>query len=262
MNFQLEGKKKFIATVTAIVASGLALFLTPSQVAPLTQTLAVLSPLVLGFIYDLLQAKHDDKKEQVKVEVEKAKVEVEKTKRMDSGKGLQIVVDEVVELQQDLDSLKQEAYYEPFDAEAFGKNLETRAAKTSGVVNPATILYAAESKGKITKCYDLDNALLYWDMLCTKTEDAFSFIFGYPYSEAEKHLADDKTCPYYSVDNMARQKGIEYWAMLRNYRWHYEKVADLEALVESDIDWGAKLSKQNQTLFGLGALAGELLGGK
>ena len=242
----LEGKKKFIATITAIIASGLALFFTPEQVAPMTQTLAVLAPLALGFIYDFLQQRHDVKKEQVKIEVAK-------TNQIATGNA-------VLELQEDVFPLVEEAYFEPFDMETFDKKLEARAANTYLEITPITVFFAAQDKGKATKCRHIDQALSYWDFLLDKSMKAFEFIYGFRYDEAGKHLADDnKDCPYYSVDNMARQKGIHFWNMLRTVRRTIKKHSELEELSDTNIPWQSKLAPSDQTLFGLGNLSYELL---
>jgi len=143
--------------------------------------------------------------------------------------------------------------------EAFAMKLEGRSAKTYLEVTPATLYFASLDKGKATKCAHLDQALAYWDFLVTRVRNAFSQMYGFPYEEAENHLNDDKSCPYYSVENMARQKGIHFWNMLRQVRWISRKQQELENLALTDIDWKAKLNPVDHTLYGLGNLAGELL---
>jgi len=242
----IEGKKKWTAALIAI-AGTLALQFAPEQEATITQAMQNLAPLLIGGIYILAQWKHDNQKEQVKIEQAKA-----------SQSTTQAVA--ITELRDDLAPLIDEAYYDPFDAEAFERKLKARAASTYLEVNPITIFLAAQDKGKANKCRHIDQALAYWQLLVDKSMEAFEHMFGFPYREADKHLADAKTgCPYYSVDNMARQKGIHFWNMLRTVRKTIRKQNELEVLAATNIPWPGKLAPYDQTLYGLGSLAGELL---
>jgi len=203
--------------------------------------------LLIGGIYILAQWKHDNQKEQVKIEQAKA-----------SQNTTQAAA--ITELIDNLDPLIDEAYYDPFDAETFERKLEARAAGTYLEVNPITIFFATQDKGRATKCRHIDQALAYWQLHVDKSMKAFEHMFGFPYREADKHLADaDPGCPYYSVDNMARQKGIHFWNMLRTVRKTIRKQNELEELATTSIPWTEKLAPYDQTLFGLGNLAGELL---
>jgi len=240
----IEGKKKWTAALIAIAATVVAQF-APEQGDTIMGAVESLAPLLIGAIYIIAQWAHDEKKEQVKIEAEK-------TRQVATGNA-------VLELQGDVYSLVEEAYYEPFDMEAFDKKLEARAANTYLEVNPITVFFAAQDKGKATRCQHIEQALSYWDFLVDKSMKAFEHMFGFRYDEADKHLADDKTCPYYSVDNMARQKGIHFWNMLRTVRRVIKKQSELEELAETDIPWQSKLAPSDQTLFGLGNLAYELL---
>ena len=47
--------------------------------------------------------------------------------------------------------------------------------------------------------------------------------------------------------------------MLRQVRWVTRKQQDLEGLADTEVDWKAKLAPPQQTLYGLGTLAGELM---
>jgi len=188
----------------------------------------------------------------------KVDVEREKTKQVEATK-VTAEANKVIQEAEILKPLAEESYFEPFDQEAFAKKLEGRAAKTYLEVTPATLYFASLDKGKATKCAHLDQALAYWDFLVTRVRNAFSQMYGFPYEEAENHLNDDKSCPYYSVENMARQKGIHFWNMLRQVRWISRKQQELENLALTDIDWKAKLNPVDHTLYGLGNLAGELL---
>jgi len=242
----IEGKKKWTAALIAIAATMAAQF-APEQEATITQAVKDLAPLFIGGIYILAQWKHDNQKEQVKIEQAKA------------GQSTTQAV-AITELQEDIAPLLEETYFDPFDAEAFEQKLKARAASTYLEVNPITVFFAAQDKGRATKCRHVDQALAYWQLLMDKSMKAFEHMFGFPYREADKHLADDDPkCPYYSVDNMARQKGIHFWNMLRTVRKTIRKQNELEILAVTNIPWTEKLAPYDRTLYGLGSLAGELL---
>ena len=241
---KLDGKKKYTAALIAIAGTVVAQF-APEQGDTIMEAVQSFAPLLVGGIYIVAQWAHDEKKEQVKIEHEK-------TNQVSAGNA-------VLELQEDIYPLVEEAYFEPFDMEAFEKKLEARAANTYLEVNPITVFFAAQDKGKATKCRHIDQALAYWDFLLDKSMKAFEHMYSFRYDEADKHLADNKTCPYYSVDNMARQKGIHYWNMLRTLRQTIRKHSELDQLAYIDIPWQSKLSPHDQTLFGLGNLAYELM---
>jgi len=189
----------------------------------------------------------------------KLDVEREKTKQVEATK-VTAEATRTIQEAEILAPLAEESYFDPFDQEAFSKKLQARAAKTYLEVTPTTLYFASLDKGKVTKCAHLDQALAYWDFLVMQVRAAFTHIYGFPYEEADTHLADhNKQCPYYSVENMARQKGIHFWNMLRQVRWISRKQQDLESLALTDIDWQAKLNPTDHTLHGVGMLAGELL---
>ena len=243
----LDGKKKWTAALIAITGTVVAQF-APEQESAVMDVIQTMAPMLIGGIYIIAQWWHDDKKEGVKVEHEKTKQVEAKSMRSQE------------EVMQAIQPVLDDIYFEPFDPQAFASKLDTRAARQYLEINPITTYFAAQDKGKITPCHHLDQALSYWDFLATKSREAFEHMFGFPFQDAEQHLADDNPdCPYYSVDNMARQKGIHNWTMLRNVRWTSQKLADLEALADTDIDWQAKLGQQNHTLYAVGSLAKELL---
>lgn len=105
-----------------------------------------------------------------------------------------------------------------FDAEAFDSLVEAKAKETYLEANDMTRYFAAQALGDATKFQSQYQQMQYRDYMEDKALKAFQAKFGFPYAEADKHLADDKSCPYYSVDNMARQKGIDFWYMLRMVR--------------------------------------------
>ena len=114
-----------------------------------------------------------------------------------------------------------------FNAEEFDKLVEEKAKRDYLEANDITRYFAAQDLGNNTKYSGLYHQLASQDYLVAKAFKAFAAKFGYPYQEAEKHLADDGKCPYYSVDNMARQKGIDFWFMLRMVRQTITRAQEL-----------------------------------
>jgi len=241
----LEGKKKFIATVTAIVASGLALFLTPEQVEPVTQLFAVVSPLVLGLIYDLLQGKHDIKKEEVKIEQEKS-FQTEKATTPPAP------------IEQPDPVIMADTWSLPEPSE-LDRRASVLAAANYFESNPMTDFFNASIVLKNIECTSIEQALVAWGWYEDKAEAAFKEKFGFFLNEAEEHLADDRSCPYYSVDNMARQKSIHHWAMLRKVRKVKNSIEELEDLDELQIDWSSGLAPRDRNLFTVGNYAKYLI---
>lgn len=132
-------------------------------------------------------------------------------------------------------------------------------------VNPCTIFYEARDKGTVTKVGHISQALDYWHYLVGLAGEAFHYIWGCSLDEAIEHAAEPgcPTCPTCEagtdIDSKARRAGMAYYAMLLDLRRTLEKQQDLYQLAQSGIDWKPKLALQQQTLYYLGALAGEIL---
>jgi len=239
----IDGKKKWTAALIAIAGTVVAQF-APEQESAIMETVQTMAPMLIGGIYIIMQWAHDDKKETVKVEHEKT-----------------VQVQAQAQAQAQLKTLDPELAEEtppaPFDPAAFDESVEQRAPEVYLDANDMTRFFAARDIGRSIRCTYLNKAVDYWLYLLDKAHKAFICKFGFPYNDAENHLGDDKSCPYYSVENMARQRGIDYYAMLRELRWAERKVNDIEELYESDIDWYAKLERP--TLFSVGQLARQLL---
>ena len=104
---------------------------------------------------------------------------------------------------------------QPFDVEEFDKSVEEKAKENYLEANDITRYFAAQDRFNSSQWADEYHFKAAQDYLVKKAQAAFQFKFGYPYAEADKHLDDDKKCPYYSVANMARQMGPDFWFMLR-----------------------------------------------
>ncbi len=238
---KLDGKKKYTAAIIAIAGTVVAQF-APEQESAIMETVQTMAPMLIGAIYILAQLRHDDKKEAVKVEHEKT---------------IQVQAQAQAQLKAPDPELAESLSPTPFDPTAFDEKVESRAPEVYLAANDMTRFFAARDIGRTAPCSYLNKAVDYWLYLLDKAHKAFICKFGFPYNDAENHLGDDKSCPYYSVENMARQRGIDYYAMLRELRWAERKVNDIEELYQADIDWYAKLERP--TLFSVGQLARQLL---
>jgi len=132
-------------------------------------------------------------------------------------------------------------------------------------VNPCTIFYEARDKGAVTKASHISQAIDYWHYLVGLAGEAFQYIWGYSLDEAIEHAAEpgcptcDTCVAGTDIDSKARRAGMSYYAVLLDLRRTLEKQQDLYQLAQSGIDWKPKLALQQQTLYSLGALAGEIL---
>jgi len=148
---------------------------------------------------------------------------------------------------------------EPFNPTEFSNDLDDRARRTYLEVNAITRFFAARDKGLQTPCADIQQAVDYTGYLLDLAHKAFEEKFGFSFMESDQHLADDKTCPYYSLDNMARQKGIDFWNMLLQLRKVMVDYASVCRLQDSGLDFKASLPQNYQTLYYVMTLSAEML---
>ena len=243
---KIEGHKKWTATLAGLATSIIGLLvtsgvLTEESASTVTQLVVFLAPLLGAGLYDVLQGAQDLQKE--------------KTKQVIAvNGGLKEKKEEVAPFE-----IKPFADEPPaFDTDSFDSLQADRAKRIYTVDNPATQFYSAESLGAQTNATHIETAIDFWIYLKDKSYAAFEWLFGFPYDKAQEHLKDNKTCPYYSVENMARQRGIQYWRMLLDVRRVEKILTNIIDLSESGIDWKASLA--SPTLYSIGSLAGQLLG--
>ncbi len=115
-----------------------------------------------------------------------------------------------------------------FDTIKFAQEVEELAKSTYLEANDINRFFAASDHGRIVEWDSEYDQNLYNDYLVNMALKAFQAKFGFPLAEAEQHLADDAGkpggCAYYSVDNMARQKGIDFWNLLLMVRSTIDKA--------------------------------------
>ena len=243
----LSGKKKIGAFLVTMATVLINTFIADPAAAEsisalVAQYLPALMALLCGGGYLAVEGTLDVKREDVKEEQEKTK-QVEIVRETEAAKAV--------------NGNESIPIYDLPDFDLLDKRTEAKAKTVYFEDNPCTRLYAARSVGDAIQCTHIDQVLLYWDWLQKKAESAFSWLFGFPYAEAEAHLADNKSCPYYSVENMARQTSIHHWRMLLDLRETYRKIKELETVAELNLDWRRL---PTHTLFNVGDSAHLLLG--
>ena len=116
----------------------------------------------------------------------------------------------------------------PFDKEAFAKEVESSVNGMYGESNPATLFFTAEAKlrnvWKFNNSQSLKEA---WQFIFKLVGDAFIWKWGTDYDNAILYLNDSQGCPscattkgctYPDIDFKARQLGMDYYFILREYR--------------------------------------------
>lgn len=103
----------------------------------------------------------------------------------------------------------------PFDITEFEDKVKDRALNVYGVENEITKFFAAtDMLGPLPlDPGDYKTAILF-EAVAHHGLKAYEEKFGFDYADSGAHLKDNKKCEYYSVANMARQKGIDFWSML------------------------------------------------
>jgi hypothetical protein len=224
----LEGKKKFIATVTAVVAAVVGALATQGVIGQgtsetATQLLAIAGPLILGFLYDLIQGWHDGKKEQVKIETAKAEAQ----------KQITLPLVQYVE----------EKLAQPFDPQSFDQKVKQYASSWYGEVNNFTELYSAQALGRQRRIEDIDQAVDYWAYLYNKGNEAFRQKFGFDFSERNDKSnlktvnKQGQLCTFPDIRTMASFSGADYIAILREMEKIEESRKNLDKVKEGRLDW-------------------------
>lgn len=224
---KIDGKKKFTATMVSIAASLVGLFFTPESAAPITQTIAVAGPLILGFLYDWFQSRQDIKTKEA--EIKQAEVSLVKAQNEIPQPTPQPPPPPAVPVI-------------PFDPETFHTDVLEEVQKRYTEVNPATIFYLSRDKGMIAPCSDISQAQDYWDYLLALATQADEWLLELSKSEG-----------------LCSKQSPAYYAMRRDYQRVVRKRNDLETVVVRGVPWQLKLGSQHQTLYYLGELSEELL---
>jgi hypothetical protein len=237
----LDGKKKYSAFIITVLAAVIPLLI---QEPEAQQTFMDMVPSVAaaaaGIFYILTQGKIDAEKEKAKTAEAQANVVL-------NGTAAQPVsVTAAPEAQQSQETPATQATLDvvPFDPKAFHESVMATVKETYTEVNPCTIFYKARDKGAVTDCQHISQAVDYWNYLVDLAVDAKDWIK----EQTEKNKNECGRSP-------------EYYVFNRDFNTTIRAANGLSELAGSKIDWRAKLAPFNRTLYGVGALAEQLLEG-
>lgn len=250
INKFLAGKKKYSVFITTLLVAALEMFITdPEAQKELMDFVPMLAMMLSGITYLLVEGIRD----------------IQREKNLSSPGTPATAPDSAVAPPQFPDTTQgspppqnpqnftpQALVWQPLDMNDIEARVEHLAKDHYLEANEFTRLYAAESLGRHIPCVHIDQALQYWDYLVNLAHKAFEAKFGFPFQDADKHLADDKSCPYYSIDNMARQRGIDYWRMLLDLRRIQRHAEALTKVAANDFQWQQVVPQQDHNVYYLG----------
>jgi hypothetical protein len=235
----LDGKKKYSAFIITVLAAVIPLLI---QEPEAQQTFMDMVPSVAaaaaGIFYILTQGKIDAEKEKVKT------AEAQVNMVLNGAAAQPVSSTAAPETQQTQATPETPATLDvvPFDPKAFHESVMATVKETYTEVNPCTIFYKARDKGAVTDCQHISQATDYWSYLVDLAVDARDWIK----EQTEKTKGECGRSP-------------EYYVFNRDFNSTIRAANSLSELAGSKIDWKAKLAPFNRTLYGAGALAGQLL---
>jgi len=225
----LDGKKKYSAFIITVLATVVPLFIRePEAQQTFMDMVPSIAAAAAGIFYILTQGK---------IDAEKGKAQAAEAQSNIVANGASLPPPSAVSTQPIPDVA-------PFDPKAFHESVMATVKETYTEVNPCTIFYKARDKGSVTDCQHISQAVDYWSYLVDLAVDARDWI-----KEAtEKKKGECGRSP-------------EYYVFNRDFNTTIRAANELSELAGSGIDWKAKLAVFNRTLYGVGALAGQLLEG-
>jgi hypothetical protein len=231
----MDGKKKYSAFIITVLAAVIPLLI---QEPEAQQTFMDMVPSVAaaaaGIFYILTQGKIDAEKEKAKTAETQSNI-VLNTAAQPLPAAPTAETQGTQEIPAAVDAV-------PFDPKAFHESVMATVKETYTEINPCTIFYKARDKGAVTDCQHLSQALDYWNYLVDLAVDARDWIK----EQTEKSKGDCGRSP-------------EYYVFNRDFNTTMRAANSLSELAGSGIDWKARLAPFNRTLYGVGALAGQLL---
>jgi hypothetical protein len=234
----LDGKKKYSAFIITVLATVIPLFVPePEAQKTVMDMVPSLAAAAAGIFYILTQGKIDAEKEKAKV--------AEVTSAIVSNSGPPRPEPEPSTQEAQETPLTQATQETPvaFEPKSFHESVMAAVKETYTEVNPCTIFYKARDKGSVTDCQHISQAVDYWNYLVDLAVDAKDWIK----EQTEQKKGECGRSP-------------EYYVFNRDFNATIRAANSLSELAGSKIDWKAKLAPFNRTLYGVGALAGQLLG--
>jgi hypothetical protein len=227
----LDGKKKYSAFIITILATIIPLFVQePEAQKTFMDMVPSLAAAAAGVFYILTQGKIDAQKEKAKsTQAEAAMV----TNNAPSPSAQET---------QQTPATQETPGTSVFDPKAFHESVIATVKETYTEVNPCTIFYKARDKGAVTDCQHISQAVDYWNYLVDLAVDAKDWIK----EQTEKQKGECGRSP-------------EYYVFNRDFNATIRAANSLSELSGSKTDWKSRLAPFNRTLYGVGALAAQLL---
>lgn len=255
INKFLSGKKKYSVFITTLLVAALEMFVTdPEAQKELMDFIPMLAMMLSGITYLVVEGIRDIQREKNQARLSPG-MPAAAPDAAAAPPQFPHNTQPSPQPQNPQNSPPQPVVWQPLDMSDIEARVEHLARDHYLESNEFTRLYAAESVGRHIPCVHIDQALQYWDYLVSLAHKAFEAKFGFPYQEADKHLADDKSCPYYSIDNMARQRGIDFWRMLLDLRRILRNAEALNKVAANDFQWQAVVPQQYHNVYSLGSCA-------
>jgi hypothetical protein len=232
----LDGKKKYSAFIITVLAAVIPLLVQePEAQQTFMDMVPSLAAAAAGIFYIMTQGKIDAEKEKNKTTDAQANNAL-------SGTAAQPI--SAAAVPETLQTQEAQAIIDvvPFDPKAFHETVMATVKETYTEINPCTIFYKARDKGAVTDCQHLSQAVDYWNYLVDLAVDAKDWIK----EQTEKTKGECGRSP-------------EYYVFNRDFNTTVRAANSLSELAGSRIDWKARLAPFNRTLYGVGALAEQLL---
>lgn len=232
----LDGKKKYSALIITLAAAVIPILVQdPEAQKTVLDLVPSLAAVITGVFYIITQGKIDDDK--VKAQAANGQAA--------TVQAAQATAEQAAKVAETVTSAIQTPPAEPeveFDVKSFHQTVLDTVKSIYTEENPATIFYRARDLGDSTICRSLKQAKQYWDYLIS---------LGYSADEWFKEMD-------------AKKKGqcgrsIEYAIWLQGFQTVLHQQADLLQLMNTGIDWKAKLTPTNCTLIHVAAQAREML---
>ena len=229
----LDGKKKYSAFIITVLATMVPLFVQePEAQKTILDMVPSVAAALAGVFYIITQGKIDKEKEAVKVVANGDGVGVVATTQTAQAQPAQPQAEIQPVVEQPT----------PFDPKDFHEDVLANVKATYKEVNPCTIFYKARDKGQVTDCQHISQAVDYWSYLVDLAVDARDWL-----KEATEKKAGE--CG----------RSPEYYVFTRDFNTTIKAANSLTELAGSGIDWKAKLAPFNRSLYGVGALAEQML---
>lgn len=237
----MDGKKKYSAFIITVLATLIPMFITePEAQKTIMDFVPSLAAAAAGVFYILTQGKVDAEKEKVKaVELTNGNGLASKSPALAVG-ATPAAQAQPAQVQAQIQPVA--IAPPPFVAKEFHEKVLATVKETYKDQNPCTVLYKARDIGQLTKCVHISQAVEYWNYMV----DLAVFAKDWVAEETKKKFGECGWTP-------------EAIAFNQDFNGLMRSANNLSQLATTKIDWRERLAPFNDTLYGVGNLAGQLL---